>query len=419
MPPKTNTAPTGASTQGEEDRVTAVLELGRVYKHDALAAEVLRAGGGPEEMQARILEHMNANGNQPLRDGGSIGLTEREAGRFSFMALIRHLAAPTAESAEAAAFELECSRAFARRTGREPQGAFIPPDVLLSRNFGGALNTQTANQGAELVATDLLAGNFIDILRNRLSIMQAGATMLQGLVGNVAIPRLAGGATAEWLPEGGSVTDSRPTTDVVMMSPKTVAASVPITRKLLLQSTPAVESMVRNDLVAGIALAIDAAALNGHPSPHAPTGLREIIAANALNWATASRPTFAEIVDLETRIAAANADQGALRYIYGAAMSGHLKTTVLEAGAPVFIEAGETVNGYRRIKSNQARPGDAFFGNWTDLLVGMWSGLDLRADTWTLAASDGLVLRAFQDVDIAVRHPESFALGQNAPAAPE
>lgn len=142
MPPKTNTAPTGASTQGEEDRVTAVLELGRVCKHDALAAEILRAGGGPEEMQARILEHMNANGNQPLRDGGSIGLTEREAGRFSFMALIRHLAAPTAESAEAAAFELECSRAFARRTGREPQGAFIPPDVLLSRNFGGALNTR-------------------------------------------------------------------------------------------------------------------------------------------------------------------------------------------------------------------------------------------------------------------------------------
>ncbi|MBW7055595.1 phage major capsid protein [Paracoccus bogoriensis] len=77
------------------------------------------------------------------------------------------------------------------------------------------------------------------------------------------------------------------------------------------------------------------------------------------------------------------------------------------------------MSGYRRIKSSQARPGDAFFGNWTDLLVGMWSGLNLRADTWTLAASDGLVLRAFQDVDIAVRHRESFALGQNAPAAPE
>lgn len=95
-------------------------------------------------------------------------------------------------------------------------------------------------------------------------------------------------------------------------------------------------------------------------------------------------------------------------------MGGHLKTTVIEAGAPVFIEGPDgMVNGYRREKSNQANAGDVFFGNWADILIGSWSGLDIRADTATLAASDGLVIRAFQDVDVAVRHPESFKLGRN------
>ncbi|MFN3312570.1 MAG: phage major capsid protein [Hyphomonas sp.] len=399
----------------ERSRVQSLLDMGEQYRVQDLASEAIRNGATVEQLQSRIFARMNENGTRPLGDLHMIGLTEREADNFSIMNLVRHLVAPTEESARAAGFELEASRAFAQRTGREPQGAFVPPDVLLHRNFNRAMNTGTAGQGAELVATQLLEGNFIDGLRNRLSIMQAGAIMLGGLIGNVAIPRLSGGASHEWLAEGGSVTDSRPSTDVVTMSPKTVATSIPITRRLMLQSTPAVETMVRNDLTARIAIAIDGAALNGDPSPNAPTGLRQLIAASAIDWTTDGQPTFPEIVALETAVATANADTGSLAYIYGAAMAGHLKTTPLQTGAPIFVEQGETVNGYRRYKSNQAQAGDVFFGNWSDVLLGMWSGLDIRADVWTLAASDGLVIRAFQDVDVAIRHPESFALGQTAP----
>jgi hypothetical protein len=163
-----------------------------------------------------------------------------------------------------------------------------------------------------------------------------------------------------------------------------------------------------------VALGIDAAALNGDASPNAPTGLRELIAADALDWVTPGKPTFAEIVALETAVAEANADDGALAYIYNAALGGHLKTTPMEPGAPFFIEPpDERVNGHARVKSNQAQAGDVFYGNWSDLIIGMWSGLDLRADTATLAASDGLVLRVFSDVDVGIRHTGSFKLGKN------
>lgn len=414
----TNTTPRHPDTapHDPDNRVADVLAMGRAYDNDALAARILREGGGPGEMQAALLRHMNGQGGAALSDGGPIGMNEREVQRFSVMRLVRALAAPGPDTAEEAAFELEASRAYAQRAGREPQGAFVPPDVLMSDAFARRdMTTGAAADGGSLVATQLLAGSFIDGLRDRLSVVAAGARFLPGLVGNVAIPRLSGGAAHEWLAEGGAVTDSQPSTDTVLMKPKTVATSIPMTRRLILQSTPAVEDMVRADLVARIALAIDGAALNGDASANAPEGLREIIAAAALDWATEGKPTFAEMVALETAVAEANADTGALGYIYGAAMGGHLKTTVIEAGAPVFIEGQDgQVNGYPRIKSNQAGTGDVFFGNFADLLIGTWSGLDIRADTATLASSDGLVVRAFQDVDVAVRHPESFKLGQNA-----
>lgn len=401
-----------------EDRVAAVLELGTIYNADDLAVQTLRAGGGPEDLQRAILDRMNRHGRGVLAEEtfGEIGLSAGERARFSLMALVRYLAAPDESSARAAGLELEASRAFAQRAGRDPQGAYVPPDVIFDPGFVRALGTGTDAAGGALVATQTLGGSFIDVLRNRLSIMEAGATMLSGLVGKVRVPRLAGGATSEWLPEAGAVSDSAPSFETVALSPHTIAASVPMTRRLLIQSTPEIEVVIRNELVQRVALGIDAAALNGDASDNAPTGLRELIVGSATDWTADAAPTHKEIVALETAVASATADRGNLAYLYGAAMSGHLKTTALDTGSGAFLENPDgTVNGHRRVITNQVQAGDVFFGNWSDLILGMWSGLDLRVDTATLASSDGVVLRAFQDVDVGVRHPESFALGRTAP----
>ena len=49
------------------------------------------------------------------------------------------------------------------------------------------------------------------------------------------------------------------------------------------------------------------------------------------------------------------------------------------------------------------------FGNFADLLVGFWSGIDINIDTATHSSSGGVRVVAFQDIDVAVRHPESFS----------
>jgi hypothetical protein len=235
----------------DASRVSETLEMGRVYGADDLAARILREGGGPDEMRRALLERMNRGGSAPLGVDQQIGLTEHEVRNFSIVNLVRHLAAPDPRTAESAALELEASRAFAQRTGRDPEGAYLPPDLLFSRGFARRdMNTGTEGQGGALVATQVLGESFIDALRNRLSVYQAGATLLSGLVGNIHIPRLAGGVAHEWLPEAGAATNQLATFDAVKMSPKMIASAVPITRRLLIQSTPDVENVLRRDILA-------------------------------------------------------------------------------------------------------------------------------------------------------------------------
>lgn len=294
-----------------------------------------------------------------------------------------------------------------------------PYDVLRAFNAGGAPNTPAGAQtGSNLVATDFMASSFIDLLRPRTTIMRLARTM-GGLVGNVEIPKQTGGATAYWIGEGDDATETTPTIGQLGLSPKTVAAYTDITRRLLMQSTPDAEAIVRGDLVAAIAQAIDYAGYYGTGTSNQPLGLANYTGINAVDFAAAN-PTYAELVQMETEIAADNADVNNMAYVLNARGRGAAKTTpkfasgssVADAG--VIWEPGNTLNGYRAEVTNQVQDGDVFFGNFADLVVGMWGGLDMTVDPYSLSKSGGLRIVVFQDVDFAVRRVESFCLGRNA-----
>jgi HK97 family phage major capsid protein len=124
----------------------------------------------------------------------------------------------------------------------------------------------------------------------------------------------------------------------------------------------------------------------------------------------AATPTFAEVVALETAVAEDNALLGNLAYILPASMYGALKTTAKAANTAQFVvEPGNTINGYRAIVSNQVTSGDLFFGNFADLLIGMYGGLDILVDPYTSSNTGTVRIRALQTVDVAVRHAVSFA----------
>ncbi len=396
------------AVEAERSRIAEVTSLCNKHGMEDLGRQLVESGRSINEARAAVLEKLNVKEEPVNMKAAEIGLTEKESRSFSFLRAINYLANPTDRAArEAAAFEIEASEAAADKLGRASRGITIPMDVM-KRD----LNVGTATAGGNLVETELDSANFIDLLRNASALDQAGATVLTGLSGNVNIPRQSGAATAYWVAESGSPTESQQTIDQVALTPKTCGAFTDFSRKLMIQSSIDVENMVRTDLARVLALEIDRVGLYGSGSSNQPLGLKDTTGVLSEDFA-ANTPTFAEVVALESDVSGANALLGSPVYVMNAAMAGSLKTATKDSGSGQFILQGGEVNGYRAVISNQVASNDLWFGNFSDLIIAYFSGLDLMVDPFTGSTSGTVRVVALQDVDIAARHGASFSRGNN------
>jgi len=377
-----------------------------------LAMSAIQRGLTVEQFQTEAIAKL-ASKPVPTAD---IGMSKREERSYSLVRAINALANPQDAAAQrAAAFERECSEAAAAVTGKQARGLMVPSEIQKRTLIAG-----TASLGGNLVQTDVLAGSFIDILRNAMVLNGLGVRFMSGLVGNVAIPKMTGSATAFWVAENTAVTESAQAFAQVTMTPRTLGAFSEISRKLLLQSSIDVENLVQTDLATMLGLAIQNGALNGTGASNQPLGLMTAVAPNVIGGVNGLAPTWQHIVSLESVVAAANADVGNMAYLTNATTRGRLKTTSRVSGQNGFIwEAGDTpVNGYRAavtnaVPSNRAKGtgtnlSSILFGNFADLVIGMWGGMDLTVDPYTGSQSGVVRLVAMQDVDVAIRNLESF-----------
>lgn len=378
-----------------------------------LAMKSIHEGHTIEQFQQELIRHM-ATKPLPTAD---LGMSKEDARAFSLVRLLNAMGNPDDQRAQkAAGFEFEVCRAAADKVShREVKGLIVPHDVL-KRDL--VVGTTTA--GGHTVATNLLAGNLIDMLQSKMVLPGMGMQMLSGLVGNIAIPRVTGGATAYWVAESGSPTASQQAFDQVGMSPKTLAAQTAISRKLLLQSSLDVEAFVQNDLARVLAQELQRVAINGSGTAPEPRGILNTSGIGSVAGGTNGlAPTWAHVVALETEVAQDNADQGTMGYLTNTKVRGKLKTTSKVSGQNGFIwENG--LNGYQAevtnaVPSNLTKGSASgicsaiIFGNFNDLIMGLWGGLELMVNPYTNAAQGGVIVHAFQDADLAVRHPESFA----------
>ena len=395
------------AAKAERTRISGITALTEKHGMADLGRQLIEGGRSLDEARAAVLEKIGAKVEPVSEKAADIGMTAKEVREFSFQRAINALANPNDRKMwEAAAFERECSEAASAKAGKTAQGIMVPNEVLRRD-----LTVGTASAAGDLVGTDFRPGSFIELLRNRSALAGLGVGSLTGLSGNVAIPRQTGAATAYWVAESGAPTESNQTVDQVNLSPKTVGAFTDYSRKLMLQSSIDVEQMIRQDLATVLALEIDRVGLYGFGNSNQPLGIKLTTGINTVNFGAAT-PTYAEVVDMESQIAADNADIGAMAYLMNASMRGALKTKDkgTDTGAYVF-EPGGTVNGYNAVVSNQVTSGDIFFAVWNQLIMAMWSGLDLTVDPYTHSTSGTVRVVALQDVDFAVRHPESFCRG--------
>lgn len=397
-----------------------ILDLGARHNMSDKAKEFNRDGKSLSEFRAHVLANLPQGVPLISQD---IGMTRAETENFSVLRLAR-ASNPQATKAERddARFEIEAINAaaeMAERSGVKSRGFVMPAELLrnwIPRNsvmYYDLMQKRMINttDDSALVPEDFRPGSFIDVLRNSMSVMKAGATILQGLQGNVDIPKKTAASTAAWVSaEGGNAAASEPTFGSVTMTPKDIAVYTDITRRSRQQMSPDIEALIRADIAMGVGLGIDYASLEGLGTGGQPLGVLNQVGINKPTALVGANPTFAEVVALETAVADDNGLMGNLAYILRSNMRGALKTAEKFASTGQTIwEPGDTLNGYPGIVSNQGTNGNIYFGNWSDVLIGMWSTLDLQFDYAALALSGGLRMIAFQTCDVAVRRAESFA----------
>jgi len=380
-----------------------ILDLAVKHNKRDLAHQAISEGKSIEEFRGLLLD--NISNDVPLETPKDIGLTEKETKRFSIMRAINAMANPTDRKAqENAKFEFEASEAAQREYGQTAQGIMLPDEVL--RNWNQ--RDLSAGDDGDLIGQDYRAGDFIDVLRNNSAVMPL-ATMLNGLTGDVKIPKKTAAASAAFISaEGGAAGESELTIGNVSMSPKSLGAFTDITRQLMIQSSLDVENLVRNDLAASMAIAIDDAALEGSGSSGNPTGITNTSGINTVSLSSAAAPTFAEMVSMETAVRVDNALLGDLAYIVHPSNYGTLKTTEKATNTAQFVAVNDEINGYKAVVSPQLTANNYVFGNFSDLLVGMFGGLDVVVDPYTASSSGTVRIVALQSVDVAVRHAVSF-----------
>ncbi len=384
----------------ERQRTAQIRELGEQHDCADIAERAIADGTSTADFGAKVLE--NIRSKQADNKLTTVGFNEKEAKQYSLLRAIQCKLA----GRELDGIEREASDEIARRAKEDPQGFYVPAEAWRDLTAG------TATAGGHTVATDLMAGSFIDILRNRTKVIELGAMVMDGLTSNVAIPRqtTAGSAALEGETDANAETDQA--FNQLTLSPKRVGAFTEYSKQLLLQSSIGVEAFVRNDLMRAIALKIDEMALNGSGTSNEPTGIINTSGVGAVTFGATA--TWDKVIEFETDVATANADVENMSYLTTAAVRGAWKGIKKDSGSGIFLWEGAEVNGYRAEVSEQVPSNKVVFGNWADAIIGLFGGLDVVVNPYIKDTENLIRITLNQHFDIGVRQAASFSVSADA-----
>ena len=337
---------------------------------------------------------------------------EKEIRSFSISKFLRQsLPGETMDGIEAEMAQ-EGKREFQNCIKGSAEGVFLPSALLRSYDY---TNASEANYGQAFIEQTALT--YIGKLRNATIGRRLGVRYLDGLQGNIAF--VTGGADAAWVAEEAAASKQKPAYSKAVMSPKRLQVLQGVTYDLMHQSSKALDNLIMEDMVKAHAVALDAAIFAGSGSSGQPTG---VLAASGVNSITIDASnggplTYNLLVQMETEVGIDNGLlDDTLAYVSNAKVQGKLKTIPQIAGYPYYLMNDGKVNGYPFYMSNSIPSnlgtGTAFsaaiFGNWSEVLVGSWGGLQLIVDPYTAKANGVLEISAAAYHDVLVRTPQAF-----------
>lgn len=381
-------------------------------------AEALKKG--IEELKALMRELEQAEAVEAAAQQAvdrELDRRQKVAGRpFS---LVRYIAGIVAGNLEG--IEREVDEMGAReyeRLGLVRQGHVIPSAYLRAAS---GQNYTTDADGGNL--TEEGERRYLDILKDKLVVAGLGATVLTDLVGTfTAISSSA--VQAAWEGEADKNELKKVTYSKLTMTPHRSSVSVATTKDLLRQTSFDVEADLLNKITDAHADLLEKAAINGSGSDGEPTGILNTTGIGSVAMGTnGGAIDWKHIVALETEVNSKNANRGRMAYLSNAKVNGALKVTEMATGTARFLlsnEAPKTLNGYPFDWTNLVPSGltkgtaaskcsALIFGNFQDLYIGQWGGIDIVVDPYTGARNGEIYLTLNAWNDVKVVEPKSFA----------
>ena len=401
-------ADAAAVRKAEQTRGSEILAVGDQFASHGgreIAMRAIEAGQGVDAVRAEIMNALAAKQTSAVTH---LDMSPADVRRFSVLRAVRAMAE---KDPRAAGIEREANLAICKRLGipEAPHGGFfVPMDV---QGHKRDLTAGTPTAGGNLVATDLAASSFIELLRARSVVAALGATMLPGLVGNVAIPKQTGAATAYWLAnEAAAATESQQTIGQVPLAPKNLAAYTEVSRQLMLQSTPAADQLVMNDFARVLGLAVDLAALEGSGASGQPTGIANTAGIGSVTGTTLG---LAGIIEFQTDVAAGNALTPNSAYVTTPSVAALLMQRQRFASTDTPLWTGNVLDGnvmgYRGATTTQLTAASMIFGDFSNVVIGEWGFLEIALNPYASFAAAITGIRAIQTVDVAIRQAAAFS----------
>lgn len=297
-----------------------------------------------------------------------------------------------------------------RRTGRKAQGAFVPLAAVEQR-------VSTTTSAANIVPTDHRPDAYVGPLRNALLARRLGVRVLSGLSGNVSIPKHKTSVTAGWVAEGSALTPSDMAFESVTLAPKHAGGMTELSRQLIQQSSPDIEQLVREDLAAMLAQAIDSALIEGGGS-NEPAGVLASVGSDGVQQGTMATPTWGEVLGMIEQAELENAP--VTSWLTHPEVATVLRSTLKSSGIAGYLLEGGRMAERPVYVTNQVPPaasdkGTIILGDWSQAILGIWSEIDILVNPFSETAytKGNVLVRAMSTVDVALRHPQAFVVADD------
>ncbi len=385
---------------------------------DVPDAEVERAARSDVDDATFLRRHLEANAG-PQGGADPYILDQRSHGsRNQEYSLTRALNL-LSQSRPLDGLEGEVAQELSQKVGVQAKGVLIPLSILGQR-AGAAHNQRSAMTAGNFASAGALTGIETGPMVEKLEVQsiaeEAGATTLNGLTATVSLPRQTKGSVAHWLSESATVDSSKLEFNDITLTPHRLSTMTAFSKQLLVQAVPDLENLIRRDLSLRIALGVDRAVFVGRGVEGEPRGIFNLSTATSgiKTMSFSGAPAWDSIVEMETKIAEANALRGRLAYVTSPSAVGVWKGTSVDAGSGVFLTQNGVTNGHPTLATNQMAETDfanrAVFGNFNDVVIGRFGELDVVVDPYSLSDQGRVRVVITQFCDIAIRHPESFCV---------